>query len=352
MDDLKQLHEGSVLHNLHSRFSEDLIYTRTGPILIAMNPFKWLPLYTNKHISLYHGARYGTLPPHVFAEMEDAYQSMQRNAKSQSLVICGESGAGKTETTKLMLHYLSSVAGVRPNASQKKASRRSSVASADIGIIAERIMKSNPLMEAFGNAKTTRNNNSSRFGKFICVHFDDAARITGALIQNYLLEKGRATHQNPQERNFHIFYQLLFGGDRELLRRLNLDAPIESFSYLNQSGCVHVKGIEDVKDFQRTLKSMEIVGIGSEYVDDIMRILGAVLHLGNIVFEPTENEGSAVSSGSIGALKRASELMGVDPDELPYNKTYYCSWPRWCNRLSSGNGKSVRSPTRSRQDDV
>ena len=154
-----------------------------------MNPFKWLPLYTSKHIKLY-GSRYGSLPPHVFAEMETAYQSMQRNAKSQSLIICGESGAGKTETTKLMLHYLSSVA--------------SSDTSSGIGIIAERIMKSNPVMEAFGNAKTTRNNNSSRFGKFICVHFDEAARITGALIQNYLLEKGRATHQNPQEKFSHI----------------------------------------------------------------------------------------------------------------------------------------------------
>lgn len=250
MDDLALLHEAEILDNVRVRFSRDLPYTSTGPILISVNPYKWLPLYTDDVVWRYRrsgqwgapleppaadvdasddagtGIGEGPLPPHCYAVAEDAFRGMVRLATNTSVIICGESGAGKTETTKLMLRYISKVAS---NSSHDE--------------IANRIMESNPLMEAFGNAKTLRNNNSSRFGKFVRVYFDDAShRIAGASITSYLLEKSRVVAQASGERNYHVFYQLCVGIGDAQRATLGLRRDMTAFRYLSQSGCVLAGG--------------------------------------------------------------------------------------------------------------
>lgn len=200
MDDLPNLHEGAVLHNLRTRFARDQIYTSTGPILIAMNPFKPLPLYSGATVRAYRGCDLSAASPHCYATAEYALQDMLRSGQNQSMVICGESGAGKTETTKLILQYLAAVTSQRGDEVQRQL-RRASLADEELSKlplsaiatsgVAERVLESNPLMEAFGNAKTVRNNNSSRFGKFIKVHFTQHGRLAGASVLNYLLEKSR-----------------------------------------------------------------------------------------------------------------------------------------------------------------
>jgi myosin heavy subunit len=205
MDDMIHLHEAAILHNLRLRFRQDQIYTSTGPILIAVNPFKRLPLYTDDVIKRYRRCRPGTQGPHCYLTAEEAFQDMKNHNRDQSLVICGESGAGKTETTKHMLSYLSKTA-----------------AKAGGGPVETKIMQSNPIMEGFGNAKTLNNDNSSRFGKFIKVQFSPQCWVTGALITNYLLEKSRIVFQGGGERNYHVFYQLVAGATDEQRRAYSI----------------------------------------------------------------------------------------------------------------------------------
>jgi len=201
MDELPLLHEASILHNIDVRYRVDKIYTNTGPILIAMNPFKWLPIYDEDVMRQYLNRPRGALPPHCFAEAEASFQALSSCKVNQSIVICGESGAGKTETTKLMLSYLSFVSQVK-NQSDR----------ADGISTAERLVESSPLLEALGNAKTLKNSNSSRFGKFTALHFSDnpfgIGVIEGGQLTNLLLESSRVSYQPEGERNFHIFYQV------------------------------------------------------------------------------------------------------------------------------------------------
>mmetsp|Transcript_8801 Transcript_8801/g.30122 ORF Transcript_8801/g.30122 Transcript_8801/m.30122 type:complete len:889 (+) Transcript_8801:192-2858(+) len=315
MDNLSTLHEAAILDNIQHRFRMDLIYTNTGPILIAMNPFKWLPIYGDDVIGRYHGRPYGALPPHCYQEAEDAFTSLQRTRKNQAIVICGESGAGKTETTKLMLHYLSV-------ASKRTSARRESGAEQGAGgpTIAERMVASNPLLEAFGNAKTLRNDNSSRFGKFTRFDFAmNSAVINGGHIENLLLEKVRVVEQAPGERNYHVFYQLCRGAAKGLLEGAAgmglAGAALEPASHGYSSGCADVAHLDDAEEFQATVAALDALGVRADERERIFRVAAAVAWLGDVTFVEAADDGSAVAPGDE-ALAQAAKLLGVDAAKL------------------------------------
>eukprot|EP00899_Mesostigma_viride_P015795 jgi/Mesvir1/24216/Mv10927-RA.2 len=279
MTKLNYLHEPGVLNNLAYRYSIDNIYTYTGSILIAVNPFCRLPhLYNSAMMDYYKGKELGELSPHVFAIADSSYRTMYKEKVSQSILVSGESGAGKTETTKLIMQYLAYMGGQRDKEGDKP--------------VEQQVLESNPLLEAFGNAKTVRNDNSSRFGKFMDIQFDKRGRISGAGIRTYLLERSRIVQISNPERNFHIFYQLCDGADAEERDAYKLDKP-STFRYLNQSTCYNLDGVNNAEEYRRTKRAMDIVGISKEEQEAIFRSVAAVLHLGNIVFKPSaDGEGS------------------------------------------------------------
>jgi myosin heavy subunit len=302
IDDLisiSDLNEMSILHNLRIRYRQDLIYTSVSSILIAVNPFKQLPLYTPEITDRYRQGPRG-LPPHAYGIGYNAYNGMLADGTDQSVVISGESGAGKSETTKVILQFLTDLSSVGEGSSAT----------------ATQILAANPILEAFGNAKTLRNNNSSRFGKLITVNFDSNGGITGGGIINYLLEKSRVVGQTQGERNYHIFYQLLAAGDAdpELQERLKLQDP-ELFSLTGQSGCIHVEGISDEKDFEELMEALTVVHFSDDEKETILRIVAGVLHFGNVKFsaEKRANEEDAAVISNREAVEFASKLWGVDP---------------------------------------
>ena len=294
MDELPDLNEAAILENIRHRFHMDLIYTRTGPILIAMNPFKWLHIYGEDVVQQYHNCAFvDSLPPHCFAIGEQAYRAMKSGQNSQSLIICGESGAGKTETTKLILRYLSSIAG------------------AGNVEVSTKIMQSNPLMEAFGNAKTLRNNNSSRFGKFISVAFDSVSGyVIGATITNYLLEKSRCVSLPSRERNFHIFYQLCAGATNEQRQEFGVKNALD-FYYLNHSSCLEVEGIDDGKEFADTMLALKTLNFSEQDRNSLLCIVAGILHLGNIEFDTDSKDQAFVHGNSAISLQMAARLIGI-----------------------------------------
>lgn len=303
MTKLAYLHEPGVLHNLSARYSLDEIYTYTGNILIAVNPFAKLPhLYDVHMMEQYKGVRLGELSPHVFAIAESAYRAMVDCKKSQSILVSGESGAGKTETTKLIMQYLAYMGG--------RATEGRSVES--------QVLESNPLLEAFGNAKTVRNNNSSRFGKFVEIQFDRSGRISGAAVRTYLLERSRVVQITDPERNYHCFYQLCAGASPEEREKLKL-APPETFHYLNQSQCFELPGKEsNAVEYVKTRRAMDIVGLTPDEQDSIFRVVAAILHLGNINFIPGKQADSSKLSDEKSKfhLEASAELLRCSKKEL------------------------------------
>uniref|UniRef100_A0A2P2M2P9 Uncharacterized protein MANES_16G086100 n=1 Tax=Rhizophora mucronata TaxID=61149 RepID=A0A2P2M2P9_RHIMU len=279
MTKLTYLNEPGVLYNLERRYSLNDIYTYTGSILIAVNPFTKLPhLYDVHMMEQYKGAPFGELSPHVFAVADASYRAMMNEGQSQSILVSGESGAGKTETTKLIMQYLTYVGGR---------------AAADDRSVEQQVLESNPLLEAFGNARTVRNDNSSRFGKFVEIQFDANGRISGAAIRTYLLERSRVVQITDPERNYHCFYQLCASGrDAE---RYKLDHP-SHFHYLNQSKIYDLDGVSNAEEYIKTRRAMDIVGITHEDQESIFRTLAAILHLGNIEFSPGKEHDSSVVS--------------------------------------------------------
>ncbi|CAI0419969.1 unnamed protein product [Linum tenue] len=248
MTKLSYLHEPGVLQNLATRYELNEIYTYTGNILIAVNPFQRLPhLYDTHMMEQYKGAAFGELSPHVFAVADAAYRAMVNEGKSNSILVSGESGAGKTETTKMLMRYLAFLGG------------RSGV---EGRTVEQQVLESNPVLEAFGNAKTVRNNNSSRFGKFVEIQFDKSGRISGAAIRTYLLERSRVCQISDPERNYHCFY-LLCAAPAEDKEKYKLGSP-KSFHYLNQSKCYELDGVNDAHEYLETRRAMDIVGIGEE----------------------------------------------------------------------------------------
>ena len=284
VDDLLQLgdfNQQTLLHNTRERFSEDKIYSFIGmPILIAVNPYKKLNIYTEKIIKLYKDyfnqlkkdpTKISPPKPHLYHLAEAAYRDMINDKKNQSLIISGESGSGKTESTKIILRYLA-----------VSSLDISKIDNNNIITVEKQVLDSNPLLEAFGNAKTVKNNNSSRFGKFIQVSFSDKGKILSAKIYNYLLEKSRVVHIQKEERNYHIFYQFILGSNEEEKERYKIK-DLEYYDYLNK-GCFDVDDMDDVENFKETKSCMEKLNFNEKEIGYIFGILSAILYLGNITF--------------------------------------------------------------------
>ncbi|KAM4706262.1 unconventional myosin-X isoform 2-T2 [Rhinophrynus dorsalis] len=299
---LSDLHEGSIMYNLFQRYQQNKIYTYIGSILASVNPYKMIGgLYDRNAMELYSRHHLGEIPPHIFAVANECYRCLWKRHDNQCVLISGESGAGKTESTKLILKFLSAMSqhSLEISSKEKTAS------------VEEAILESSPIMEAFGNAKTVYNNNSSRFGKFIQLNICQKGHIQGGRIVDYLLEKNRVVRQNPEERNYHIFYALLQGAKEEEKEAFYL-LQAEKYHYLNQSGCIMDETISDQETFQEVKTAMEVMKFSSEDVREIFRLLAGILHLGNIEFITAG--GAQVSSKT--ALGRTSELLGLDPEQL------------------------------------
>ena len=300
---MNNLNEPVILHNLRARFKAKKIYTYIGNILIAVNPFELLAIYTPDILDKYKDGGGRSQPPHIYAIADFAYQGMIADGASQSVVISGESGAGKTETMKLVLQFLAEASG-RASGKSGDGTKQDS--------LEQQILKSNPVMEAFGNAKTTRNNNSSRFGKWTEILFNSAGAIVGGSIINYLLEKSRIPFQAEQERNYHAFYQLLAGGDLDpdVKRRYKLK-DAEDFHYMNQSGVTTVDMINDEKDWLELNTAMDVLDMSDEDKESVFRVTAAVLHLGDIVFQGEGGDEDVAEAKPTGSLPIAAELLGV-----------------------------------------
>ncbi|KAK5770802.1 hypothetical protein PVK06_046957 [Gossypium arboreum] len=295
VDDLMQLsylNEPSVLFNLQYRYKQDMIYTKAGPVLVAINPFKKVPLYGNDYIEAYKNKSIES--PHVYAIADTAIREMTRDEVNQSIIISGESGAGKTETAKIAMQYLAVLGG-------------------GSGIEYE-ILKTNPILEAFGNAKTLRNDNSSRFGKLIEIHFSETGKISGAKIQTFLLEKSRVVQCAEGERSYHIFYQLCAGAPRALREKLNLK-DVDEYKYLKQSNCYSITGVNDAEHFHIVKEALDIVHVSKEDQESVFAMLAAVLWLGNVSFTIIDNE-NHVEAVQDESLINVAKLIGCDAADL------------------------------------
>uniref|UniRef100_A0A8D3A8J7 Unconventional myosin-VI n=1 Tax=Scophthalmus maximus TaxID=52904 RepID=A0A8D3A8J7_SCOMX len=327
---LMYLNEATLLNNVRVRYSKDKIYTFVANILIAVNPYYDIPkLYSPESIKQYRGRSLGTLPPHVYAIADKAYRDMRVLKMSQSIIVSGESGAGKTENTKFVLRYLTTSYGTGQD-------------------IDERIVEANPLLEAFGNAKTVRNNNSSRFGKFVEIHFNEKNTVVGGFVSHYLLEKSRICRQSPEERNYHIFYRLCAGASEDIREKFHLSSP-DTFRYLNR-GCTrffaskdtdkqilqnrksaeHTKSgplkdplLDDQGDFNRMCVAMKKIGLDDTEKLDLFRVVAGVLHLGNIDFEEagSTSGGCTIRKQSSQTLEHCAELLGLEQDDLRVSLT-------------------------------
>ncbi|MEW5317854.1 MAG: hypothetical protein WDW38_009118 [Sanguina aurantia] len=377
MTTLSFLHEPGVLSNLRSRYTSNAIYTNTGAILIAVNPFAQLPhLYTPQLLHDYMSRPAEALPPHVFATACSAYRQMLRDKCGQAILITGESGAGKTETAKHImqclahlgaqqqrvlqqqkqahLEYLSSrsdptlPSDIHPSPHQQQsqhqqrytshpshlpaASTLHSALSLDPrggietgGGLERTVLESNPLLESFGNAKTLRNNNSSRFGKYVQLRFGHCGGIEGACVRTYLLERSRVVHCGAGERSFHAFYQMCEGASDAECERWHLGAGSSGFAFLAASGCYHVNGTDDRQEYQHTRSAMAAIGLSTAQQEGVFQIIAAILHLGNVAFTDSSCDGSAAAAdavtgirilpggGAQEAVEVAAELLGVDP---------------------------------------
>lgn len=296
VDDLIQLsylNEPSVLHNLQYRYSHDKFYSKAGPVLIAINPFKHVPICGSEFVTAYKQKLMHD--PHVYAIADTAYNEMLRGEVNQSIIISGESGAGKTETAKIAMQYLAALGG------------------GTAGIESE-ILQTSCILEAFGNAKTCKNDNSSRFGKLIEIHFSTTGKICGAEIQTFLLDKSRVVQLSGGERSYHIFYQLCAGAPLFLREKLKLKMASE-YNYLNQSDCLAINGVDDARKFQNLMEALDTLQIGKETQEYIFSMLASVLWLGNISFHVIDNE-NHVEVITDEAVRNASRLMGCHVHDL------------------------------------
>uniref|UniRef100_A0A8B9CSH3 Myosin IXA n=1 Tax=Anser brachyrhynchus TaxID=132585 RepID=A0A8B9CSH3_9AVES len=294
---LPDLNEKTLLENLRNRFKQEKIYTYVGSILIVINPFKFLPIYNPKYVKMYDNHQLGKLEPHIYAVADVAYHAMLQRRKNQCIVISGESGSGKTQSTNFLIHHLTAL-------SQK------GFASG----VEQIILGAGPVLEAFGNAKTAHNNNSSRFGKFIQVNYQETGTVRGAYVEKYLLEKSRLVYQEHNERNYHVFYYLLAGASEEERSAFHLKQP-EEYHYLNQD-CFSVEG-EDLKhDFERLQLAMEMVGFLPKTRRQIFSLLSAILHLGNIRYKKKTYRDDSIDICNPEILPIVSDLLEVKEEML------------------------------------
>ncbi|XP_075035862.1 myosin-11 isoform X3 [Mixophyes fleayi] len=304
MAELTCLNEASVLHNLRERYFSGLIYTYSGLFCVVVNPYKLLPIYSEKIIDMYKGKKRHEMPPHIYAIADTAYRSMLQDREDQSILCTGESGAGKTENTKKVIQYLALVASSHKG--KKDITQGPSFA---YGELEKQLLQANPILEAFGNAKTVKNDNSSRFGKFIRINFDVTGYIVGANIETYLLEKSRAIRQAKEERTFHIFYYMIQGSKPAWREELLLES-FGNYTFLS-FGYVPVPSQDDGDMFQETLEAMEIMGFNEEEQLSMMKVVSSVLQLGNIVFKRERNTDQA-SMPDDTAAQKCCHLMGIN----------------------------------------
>ncbi|KAG7513689.1 hypothetical protein JOB18_014313 [Solea senegalensis] len=314
---LSKITEDAIVENLKKRYMDDYIFTYIGPVLISVNPFKQMPYFTDREVELYQGAAQYENPPHIYALTDNMYRNMMIDGENQCVIISGESGAGKTVAAKYIMGYISKVSGGGSKVQHVK----------DI------ILQSNPLLEAFGNAKTVRNNNSSRFGKYFEIQFSRGGEPDGGKISNFLLEKSRVVNQNESERNFHIYYQLIEGTNAQQKEGLGIMTP-DYYYYLNQSGTYKVDGTNDSKDFQETVEAMQVIGIPGDIQAQVLQIIAGILHMGNISFIEAGNYGQVESTD---LLAFPAYLLGIDPNRLQDKLTSRKMDSKWGGKSESIN---------------
>lgn len=315
LTDLSYLHEPAVLYNLQVRFEEQhAIYTYCGIVLVAINPYDRLPLYTPDVMTAYNGKVLGELDPHIFAVAEDAMRCLLQHGRNQSIIVSGESGAGKTVSAKYAMRYFASAGGATGETS-----------------IERKILASNPIMEALGNAKTTRNDNSSRFGKYLQIAFGDHGGIVGASMRTYLLEKSRVVFQAPTERNYHIFYQLCSAAGEPAFTDLELGQS-QGFAFTNQGQAPVIANVDDRQLLAETQDAMTVLGIASLEQANLFRLLAGILHLGNVPISARSrrNDDAKIDEGDTHGPATA-RLLGLD----------YALLQRWIINRSIATGREV-----------
>ncbi|KAK7916613.1 hypothetical protein WMY93_012374 [Mugilogobius chulae] len=304
---MTHLSEPSVLYNLKERYAAWMIYTYSGLFCVTVNPYKWLPVYDAKVVSGYRGKKRIEAPPHIFSISDNAYQFMLQDRENQSILITGESGAGKTVNTKRVIQYFATIAVAGGKKTEPIPGKMQ-------GSLEDQIIAANPLLEAYGNAKTVRNDNSSRFGKFIRIHFGTTGKLASADIETYLLEKSRVTFQLSAERSYHIFYQLATGHKPELLEALLITTNPYDYPMISQ-GEITVKSINDVEEFIATDTAIDILGFNAEEKIGIYKLTGAVMHHGNMKFKQKQREEQAEPDGTEVADKIAY-LLGLNSADM------------------------------------
>ncbi|XP_054702360.1 myosin heavy chain, skeletal muscle, adult-like [Grus americana] len=304
---MTHLHEPAVLYNLKERYAAWMIYTYSGLFCVTVNPYKWLPVYNPEVVLAYRGKKRQEAPPHIFSISDNAYQFMLNDRENQSILITGESGAGKTVNTKRVIQYFATIAA---SGDKKKEDQSGKMQ----GTLEDQIISANPLLEAFGNAKTVRNDNSSRFGKFIRIHFGATGKLASADIETYLLEKSRVTFQLKAERSYHIFYQITSNKKPELIDMLLITTNPYDYHFMSQ-GEVSVPSIDDQEELMATDSAIDILGFTPDEKTAIYKLTGAVMHYGNLKFKQKQREEQAEPDGTEVADK-AAYLMGLNSAEL------------------------------------
>ncbi|XP_012269556.2 unconventional myosin IC [Athalia rosae] len=308
--------EEAFVDNLRKRFAENLIYTYIGQVLVSVNPYKNLPIYTPETIHDYQKIHFFEAPPHIFALADTAYRSLTEENREQCILISGESGSGKTEASKKILQFIAAATGHKSQVEGVK----------------DKLLGSNPVLEAFGNAKTNRNDNSSRFGKYMDIQFNYQGDPVGGNILNYLLEKSRVVHQSSGERNFHVFYQLLAGSSDETLQKLFLKRNLETYYYLSSGAKGNVNSIDDTEQYNEMIQAMKTIELTQDEQDSIFQIVASVLHMGNVGFTETEGVAVILKPAAVDAI---ANLLGCDAVELALAFT---------SRTIDAHGDVVRSP--------
>ncbi|EON65611.1 myosin heavy chain [Coniosporium apollinis CBS 100218] len=308
MAELTHLNEASVVHNLHMRYQADLIYTYSGLFLVTVNPYCPLPIYSRDYVSMYRGRNREDTKPHIFAMADEAFRNLVEEGQNQSILVTGESGAGKTENTKKVIQYLAAVA--TSDTPRAKSGGR------QFSNLSEQILRANPILEAFGNAQTVRNNNSSRFGKFIRIEFTRSGQIAGAYIDWYLLEKSRVVRLNSSERNYHVFYQLLRGADQRMKHDFLLTGlDIDDFDY-TRHGNDTIAGISDREEWNSLIEAFHVMNFSEKEQTSIFRTIAAVLHLGNINVskESLRGDQAALDAEAVEHAEKVCHLLGISVD--------------------------------------
>nr|XP_038021462.1 myosin-1B-like [Anas platyrhynchos] len=304
---MTHLHEPAVLYNLKERYAAWMIYTYSGLFCVTVNPYKWLPVYNPEVVLAYRGKKRQEAPPHIFSISDNAYQFMLTDRENQSILITGESGAGKTVNTKRVIQYFATIAASGDKKKEEQSGKMQ-------GTLEDQIISANPLLEAFGNAKTVRNDNSSRFGKFIRIHFGATGKLASADIETYLLEKSRVTFQLKAERSYHIFYQIMSNKKPELIEMLLITTNPYDYQYVSQ-GEITVASINDQEELMATDSAIDILGFTPDEKTAIYKLTGAVMHYGNLKFKQKQREEQAEPDGTEVADK-AAYLMGLNSADL------------------------------------